>query len=207
MNNKYYNTSHMINQNIKKYYSAHKYMLLFLLILFLVALITGIFTGIKGSEDISINNINDTTLIKYFKRESGPFSFFIIRVAKYLLTILFIFFCGKIKFCTIILTVFIAFMSYSLGLNSAVFIILFGLGGSINAVLVIIPIRTCVLIIYIVMACLAIKNSYIIKKYGTCCFDGCMLLKWCWFLLALILLTICETIFINLFSSAFIFKF
>ena len=182
-------------------------MFLFLLILFLVALITGIFTGIKGSADISINNINDTTLIKYFKRESGPFSFFIIRVAKYLLTILFIFFCGKTKFCTVILSVFIAFMSYSLGLNSAVFIILFGLGGTINAVLVIIPIRTCVLVIYIIMSCLAIKNSYIIKKYGTCCFNGNMLLKWCWFLLALVLLTICETIFINLFSSAFIFKF
>ena len=59
MNNKYYNTSYIIKQNIKKYYSTHKYMFLFLLILFLVALITGIFTGIKGSADISINNINE----------------------------------------------------------------------------------------------------------------------------------------------------
>ena len=207
MNNKYYNTSYMIKQNIKKYYSIHKYMFLFLLVLFLVALITVIFTGIKGSADISINIIHDTTLIKYFKRESGPFSFFITRVVKYLLAILFIFFCGKTKFCTVILSVFIAFMSYSLGLNSAVFIILFGLGGTINAVFVIIPIKTCVLVIYIIMSCLAIKNSYIIKKYGSCCFDGCTLLKWGWFLLVLVFLTICETIFINLFSSAFIFKF
>jgi len=207
MENNYYNLSYYAKQKAKKYISLNKFLLLFLGVIFLVALITGIFTGIKGSDNISISNINDKTLIKFFKSDTGPFSFFITRVAKYLLTLLFIFVCGKLKFCFPLLAIFIAYMSYSLGLNSAVFIILFGLSGTINAIIVIIPINVLVLAVYIFASCVAIKNSQMIKKYGICLFDGKMLCKWLWFLAVLVVITLVETLLINVFSSAFIFNF
>ena len=84
MNNRYYNTGYIIKSSAKKYFATHKTMFVFLSLLFLVALITGVFTGIKGADNISINNINDKTLIKYFKGDSGPFAFFITRLLKYI---------------------------------------------------------------------------------------------------------------------------
>ena len=207
MNNRYYNTGYIIKSSAKKYFATHKTMFVFLSLLFLVALITGVFTGIKGADNISINNINDKTLIKYFKGDSGPFAFFITRLLKYIFAILFLFFCGKTRFCGVMVSCFIIFMSYSLGLNSTVFILLFGIGGMVNAIIVIIPVRIVVLALYIIMACLASKNSYIIKRYRKCCFDYKMLIKWIWFLLVLVVVTLIETIFINMFSSAFIFEF
>lgn len=208
MNNKYYsNNTYLLKQKAKKYISYNRYLLLFLAFIFLVAIITGIFTGIKGADNISISNINDKTLLKFFKRDVGPVSFFITRLIQHLFYIAFIFICGKTKFCSLISCIFIAFMSYSLGLNSAVFMILFGLGGTVNAIIVIIPIKTCVLFIYILMISISIKNSCIIKKYGSCYFDNSSIIKWLWFLLVLIIITIIETILINMFSSAFIFDF
>jgi len=53
----------------------------------------------------------------------------------------------------------------------------------------------------------AIKNSQMIKKYGICLFDGKMLCKWLWFLAVLVVITLVETLLINVFSSAFIFNF
>lgn len=207
MNAKYYNDSYLLKQKAKKYVAYNKYLLIFLAFIFIVGLVTGIFTGIKGSDNISISNINDKTLLKFFKRDVGPFSFFITRVAKYIFAIVLIFICGKTKFCAPILCCFIAFMSYSLGLNSAVFMILFGLGGTINAIIVIIPIRICVLGVYIVMCCFAIKSSSLLKKYGSCYFDNKSIFRWLWFLVIFVIITIAETILINVFSSAFIFDF
>ncbi len=207
MDNNYYNTSYTIKSKTKKYISYNRYELLFLGLIFVVAVVTGIFTAVKGSRNISISNINDKSLIKFFKGNCGAFSFFFTRILKYLITLLAIFCLGKTRFCTIIFSIFLACMSYSLGLNCMVFMLLFGLGGTINAIIIIIPIRVCVLIVYIIAGCIAIKNSRRIKKYGTCCFDGRMLIKWFWFLLALMIITLFETILINVFSRAFIFDF
>ncbi len=207
MNNKCYNTSFNFAQKAKKYISYNKYCLIIFCLIFIVALITGIFTGIKGSDNISISNINDKILLKFFKRDCGPFSFFASRIFIYILTLIFIFFCGKIKCGRVILGCFLAYMSYSLGLNSAVFMVLLGVGGVASAIIVIIPIKTCVLGVYTICSCISIKNSLLIKKYGYCCFDSKKLLSWLWFLAILFLITIAETILINMFCSAFIFDF
>lgn len=207
MNNNSYNASYFVKQKAKKYIAMNKGLLLFLALIFIIAIVTGIFTGIKGADNISISNINDKTLLKFFKADIGPFSFFITRIIKHLLVLLFIFVCGKTRFCAIILSIFIAIISYSAGLNSAVFILLFGFGGAINAILIIIPINICVIITYIIACILAINNSQRIKTYGICLFDGKMLLKWLLFVAVLFVLTIIETLLINIFSSAFIFDF
>lgn len=207
MNCKYYNTSYMLKQKAKKYMSFNRYLLIFLAFIFLVAIITGIFTGIKGADNISISNINDKTLIKFFKGDMGAFAFFVTRIAKYFIVLTIIFMLGKTKFCMLLVCIFLAFMSYSLGLNSTVFIILFGIGGTINTLLVIIPIRVIVLAVYIFASCIAIRSSRLIKQYGTCYTDSKAYLKWGWFLLVLVVVTIVETLLINMFSSAFIFDF
>lgn len=207
MNCKYYNSAYILKQKAKRYVSFNKYLLIFLAFIFFVAIITGIFVGIKGSDNISISNINDKTLVKFFKGDMGSFAFFITRIAKYFIVLTAIFLLGRTKFCLPIISIFLAFMSYSLGLNSSVFIILFGIGGTINAIIVIIPIRVVVLAVYIVASCLAIKTSSCIKKYGTCYTKPKAYISWGWFLLILAIITILETILINMFSSAFIFDF
>lgn len=207
MDCKYYNSAYILKQKAKRYVSFNKYLLIFLAFIFLIAMVTGIFVGIKGSDNISISNINDKTLVKFFKGDMGPFAFFITRITKYFFVLTIIFLLGKTKFCFPIISIFLAFMSYSLGLNSSVFIILFGIGGTINAIIVIIPIRVVVLAVYIIASCLAIKSSSYIKKYGTCYSHPKAYLRWGWFLAVLAVVTILETILINMFSSAFIFDF
>ena len=202
-----FNISYLARQKAKKYIATNKSLLVFLALIFLISLITGIFVGIKGADNISMSNINDKTLIKFFKSDIGPFSFFIKRIIKYLFVLMFIFVCGKTKYCAVFLSLFIVALSYSIGLNTSVFILLLGFGGTINAILIIIPINICVIAVYIVACILAINNSQRIKKYGICLFDIKMLLNWIWFFAVLFVITILETILINVFSGAFIFNF
>lgn len=205
MNNVYYKQSNSLKLSIKNYLSKNKSFIILMVIIIIVALLTGIFTGIKCSGEISISNCNDNTLVKFFKRDISVVSFFVKRVFYYLFILLVMFLICRFKISIPIFLCYIAYLAFSLGLNSVVIVLVFGFGGAINVCLVVFPVKLSILIVMSLVCIFAIRDCLTINAYGRLVGCGNSFVRWLMFYGVIFLICVIETVFINLTCSSFIF--
>lgn len=201
----YYKYSSNLKLSMKNYFYNNKTFIFLMIFVIVLSLITGIFTGIKCSSDISISNCNDKVLVGLFEDDISIVSFFVKRVFSYFCVLLVMFLICRFKISIPLLIIFMAYTAFSLGLNIVVIILVFGFGGALNVVLVILPVHFCVLIIYSICTIFAIKDCLTICTYGRCIGDKNPILKWVLLYILLFILAIIETVFINLTHASFIF--
>ncbi len=200
-----YNIFCEIKNKIKEYFLSNKGYIFLVLVIVIISLVTGIFTGIKSSADISIVNCNDKVLVAFFEDDISIFSFFVKRVFGCICVLVVALLLSKTKLIIPISMIFISYFSFSLGLNIIVISLVFGVGGVINLVLVIVPIQIGVLSIYIFGSVSVIKDCLTISTYGK--LTSCRRLYSKWLIIFVLLLVLCiiESLFINLTRASFIF--
>ncbi len=176
-----------------------------MLFIVVLALITGIFTGIKASGDISISNCNDKSLVALFEDDISIFNFFVKRLFWYVCIICLLFVLCRFKAIIPLSLIFLAYYAFSLGLNSVVISLVFGLGGALSSIIIIVPIQLCVLSCFCVGVIFAIKDCLIIGTYGRLIGTCNPFIKWVIIIIVLLFLCIIESLIINLTRSTFIF--
>ena len=78
MREKWLRFKHYFFEYIKRYAKNHKYYIILFVVLFLIAMITGIVTCTQYAEDITCENLINTYLYSFLKKDYTFFSFFLI---------------------------------------------------------------------------------------------------------------------------------
>jgi len=123
----------------------------------------GIFTAFKFTGDLTIEHINDKTLIYYITGDTGWLGFFLVRLVNVVFMVVCIGFLCMTRFTSLLCYLILIYKTYKIGVTCAVLINIYGVGGIINVLVVIIP---CNLIFV-----LALIGLIIVLQKG--CFASC----------------------------------
>ncbi len=170
MKTKQGNINYYKTQNVlKDFFKCYNKIIIILCFISLLAILTGVLTAAKYSGSIEIDNLSNSTLINFLKRETGVWPLFF----KYLLNFLII--CGiaiflNIKpFCITFNIIVLCVYCYLNAFDITVIIISFSLSGILNAIFILIPFFLIILYIYLIISAIAIKNNILRNKFGKSC--------------------------------------
>lgn len=167
MKNKSFNKkANYLRNNFSQYFSEYKLILFLAGLFLLVGIGTGIFTAVRYSGNLSLDNLSDSNLIEFLKGDKGTTGL----IFPYLFS--FCLFFGIIAFLNfkpfLIGLNFFALLvkGYLIGFDLTILIILYGFAGIINVFIVILPFDLFVCIVLLVLTSFAVKRNLCIKKYG-----------------------------------------
>ena len=188
-----------VSQNLKiilyEHLSLNKKWYILLLGVAILAIIVGIVLGVKIAPDSSIDKIPDSVLISYAKKDCSIFSLLISRLIGYLGLIL-IFWCAGFRRALSIFTFLaIAYKSFYIGLNGVFFIVLFGVSGIVNALVVFLPACILGLVGLICWASVCIGYSFDSCVYGGSVFSRDFLCKSRWLLYTSLVCILCACLY------------
>lgn len=154
-----------ISFNLKDHFSKFKKMYIFLLLIMLIGLATGMLTAFKYTGDITITLLNDNALVGFLEGKVGAFNLLLKRIFAFCI-LFFIIFAINIKKFTCFLNFFlILYESYLLGLNCAIFIMLFNISGVINVFLVYLPCHLISLVALMGLSTIFCSSCFHLRKY------------------------------------------
>ena len=157
---------------VNKFFSVYKVIIIVCLLFLILGIVSGIFTVIKYSDLINIDNIFDSNLLLVLKGERGVVGCFFSQLLVYTLIMLTIIFLNFRPWMISISLIIIFFLGYVIGYNVTVFIILFSVTGLLNALFIILPLELLICFLVIIIAAIAIKRNLIIKKFGCQYYDN-----------------------------------
>ena len=171
-------------------------------ILFVVALIgilTGVFTAINYCNGETLINFNDFSLCKYLSGELGTLELFFSRFFSYAIILTIVLITSFSVFVVPINFFLLAYRGYLLSLNVSIMIILYGIGGIMTGLFIILPCQLLSLVLIAVFMCISNEKAFTKKKYGVC--KEKILGKLLIILILLTLINIIETFLLYIFSS------
>lgn len=151
--------------NLKDHFCRFKKMYILFLLLMLVGIATGMLTAFKYTGEITIKHLNDNVLVGFLEDKVGAFGLLFKRVFAFCI-LFFIIIVINIKKFTCFLNFFlILYESYLLGLNCAIFILLFNISGIINVFLVYLPCHLIALITLMGLSTIFCSSCFKLSKY------------------------------------------
>ena len=171
----------------------------FIFIVALIGILTGVFTAINYCNGATLINFNDFSLCKYLSGELGSLELFFSRFFSYTVIILIVSLSSLSVFILPINFFLVAYRGYLLSLNVSIMVILYGVGGMMTGLLIILPCQLLSLFLISVYICVANNRAFMKKRYGRCDFK-----MWDKLLIIIILLTVInliETLLLYIFSS------
>lgn len=167
MKNKSFNKkAYNLKNNFSLYFSEYKLILVLATLFLLIGIATGIFTAVRYSGSLSLDNLSDSNLIEFLEGDKGTTGL----IFPYLFS--FCLFFGIIAFLNfkpflIGLNFFTLLVKgYLIGFDLTILIILYGFAGIINVFLIILPFDLLTCLILLVLTSFAVKRNLCIKKYG-----------------------------------------
>ena len=142
--------------NLSEFYNKHKYITLTLLFLVIVALLTGVFTAIKMYRISSNVSFEDFSFITLYNGSIYDFSVFVKRFLSALIVVGIILLSSINKYLNIIGCAVICYRAFLLSLNCAFIVMLLGLGGALNAILIIFPCNIICILLMLVLFILCV---------------------------------------------------
>ena len=169
------------------------------LILVLIAISAGVFVAIKNTANSSLSSLQEISLDDFASGFVGSSSAFFSRTLSLTINVLILFGVSFVPFLFPLAEVLIVYRSYLFGLNFALIFLLYGLGGSLTAIVVILPCQLLTLFILIMFYLVLSKINGNCKRYGgTDCNRFLFLL---FGLLLLIIVNLVETILLYLLNG------
>ncbi len=136
------------------------------LTLSLIAIFVGIFVAIKYSNSESLSRLQEISIDGYLSGFSGSSSAFFSRTLSLAINVLILFGVSFVPLLFPIAEILIVYRAYLFGLNFSLIFILYGLGGSLTAIVVILPCQLLTLFALILFYLIASKINGNIKHYG-----------------------------------------
>lgn len=169
------------------------------IILVLVAMFAGIFVAIKYSGSENLSRLQEISLDDFKSGLVGSSSAFFSRLLSLSVNAIILFGVSFVPFLFPIAEILIVYRGYLFGLNFALIFILYGLGGSLTAIVVILPCQLLTLFVLIMFYLILSKINGNCKRYGgTDCNRFLYLL---FGLLILLLLNLTETLLLYLLNG------
>lgn len=169
------------------------------LVLVLIAISAGVFVAIKNTANSSLSSLQEISLDDFASGFVGSSSAFFSRTLSLTINVLILFGVSFVPFLFPLAEVLIVYRSYLFGLNFALIFLLYGLGGSLTAIVVILPCQLLTLFILIMFYLVLSKINGNCKRYGgTDCNRFLFLL---FGLLLLIVVNLVETILLYLLNG------
>ena len=119
------------------------------LVLVLIAISAGVFVAIKNTANSSLSSLQEISLDDFASGFVGSSSAFFSRTLSLTINVLILFGVSFVPFLFPLAEVLIVYRSYLFGLNFALIFLLYGLGGSLTAIVVILPCQLLTLFILI----------------------------------------------------------
>lgn len=188
-----------LKYKIAEGFRSNKKTCFFIFIVALIGILTGVFTAINYCNGATLINFNDFSLCKYLSGELGSLELFFSRFFSYTVIILIVSLSSLSVFILPINFFLVAYRGYLLSLNVSIMVILYGVGGIMTGLLIILPCQLLSLFLISVYICVANNRAFMKKKYGRCDFK-----MWDKLLIIIILLTVInliETLLLYIFSS------
>ena len=158
--------NYRLQNNLSNFFKIYKKIIIICAIVFLVGMFTGIFTVVKYSENITIENIFDNNLKFLLEGDRGTFGLFFSYLLTLSITLICIIFLNFKPWMVIFTYIPLFIMGYVVGYNITIVIILFSFAGVLNALLILLPLDLLITFFIIVIAAIAMKRNYYYKKYG-----------------------------------------
>lgn len=179
---------------------VHKVRLCVMAFVLLVGFLTGIFTAIKYAGGSEILNFNDYGLSQFANGNIASSQLFFERLLSYTCFCLILLICSLASFLFPIGLFTIAFRAYLLGLNACLLVLLYGLGGILTSLVIILPAQLLMLMLACIFYCIVRNRSICKKKYGKIYGINSFLI-FVIFILLLTIVNLLETILLLLFSA------
>lgn len=172
MRDNFYRNSFKLKNDLITFFKTYKVTIIILSCVFILGLITGIFTASNHSSGLELENIPDDNLISFLCGDKGSFSVFFSYLVVIIIAVFCIIFFNLNKLCALINYIYIFIRGYILGFTIFALISLFSFAGIINAVIIIIPFWTIINFFIILISSICIAKNRIIKCYGKHCYSN-----------------------------------
>lgn len=169
-----------------------------LIIVAFIGILTGVFTAINFCNGATLINFNDFSLCRYLNGELGTLELFFSRFLSYTVVILIVSITSFSVFLTPINFILIAYRGYLLSLNVSIMVILYGIGGIMTGLLIILPCQLLSLIVIGIFICLANNKAFAKRRFGAC---HRLIDKFFIVLIILTIINLAETLILIVFSS------
>lgn len=136
------------------------------LVLVLIAISAGVFVAIKNTANSSLSSLQEISLDDFASGFVGSSSAFFSRTLSLTINVLILFGVSFVPFLFPLAEVLIVYRSYLFGLNFALIFLLYGLGGSLTAIVVILPCQLLTLFILVMFYLVLSKINGNCKRYG-----------------------------------------
>ena len=163
--------SYRIKNKLTLFLNQYKIVILICLLMLVLGATLGVFTVIKYSDEIELSNLSDVSLVEFLKGNksvTGIFFPYMFAFLFYVCVIIYFNFKPILSICSYLLLI---VRGYLIGFDIAILIMLYGLAGVLNVIIILIPFELIVWLVLIVIAAIAIKRNYNMKKFGetSCC--------------------------------------
>lgn len=136
------------------------------LILCIVAISVGVFVAIRHSNNSSLSSLQEISLDDFKSGFVGSSSAFFSRTLSLSINVLILFGVSFVPFLFPLAEILIIYRGYLFGLNFALIFILYGLGGSLTAIVVILPCQLLTLFILIMFYLILSKINSNCRRFG-----------------------------------------
>ena len=116
------NTKYLFFDNLKRFFTLNKGLVLFISLLVLLGFLTGIFTTLKLGQDFSLSLIQNIALKKFLLKDCGFFGFLFLSLLFCLIYVVVCFFLSFFKVGRITAILFFLYLSYLVGIDFIVII-------------------------------------------------------------------------------------
>ena len=154
----YYRRLYGVKQSISEHFACYKFFYILLGVCALIGIVVGLITGFRYSADMKLEHLSDALLLKFIERDISIVSLFFTRFFIALGLFVLIWLSNLKPWLCFITPIIIIYRAFLIGLNCAVLIVLFKLGGIINVLVVYIPTQI------IMLGCLIIWGSVCMRQ-------------------------------------------
>ncbi len=164
---------HYFFDNLKRFFSLNKSLVFFIISIFLLGGITGVFCVVKSNSIFNILSIKDYALRLFLLDRISLFGYFFLKCLIILAVVFIIYFLSYFKFCGVLFTLLLIYLGFLLGVDTAIIIIVFpSLKGILISLLICLPIKIILFFFISVFAYKMISINCQISKYGNCYING-----------------------------------
>lgn len=192
--------------NVKRFFLLNKTLLIWICVVILLGITTGIFCALKSNVELSLCNLQDFTLRNLFLCHYSYFAYIFIKTIILVLLLGCIFLISFLGFGSFLLFGLMLYLSYLLGIDIVVIVSIFGLLKGI--LLAILGLFVWQIIIYFAIFIFGYKMICFnrqLKLYGNCLLHGYEFKVFLFFIILLSVIIIFQTIFIWLICKIFVF--
>lgn len=135
----------IILNSIKRFFYINRFCFISLFLVFFIGIITGIFVAFKKADYLTCDILEKFILYRFLSKDISLIFFIIEKLLFVFIISAICCLLSRFKFSIICFNIFVFFLSYYLGLLVATLIVLYGVVGIVNVLLVVLPFE---LIIY-----------------------------------------------------------